>query len=311
MTRIAVLATGEMGAAVGGVLEAGGAEVVTSLKGRSARTAGLARSAGIEDAGSLKNAVAAADVFLSIVPPASAAEVAEAVAGALGSRSRPLLYVDFNAISPRTAVEIGQRMTEAGATFVDGGIIGFPPRPGPQATRFWVSGEAAPEAQVLSEHGLDVRDAGQRIGQASTLKMCYAAMTKGLTAIATESFVTASAAGLTPALLTELALSQAALLRWLEHMVTSSPPKAHRWIGEMEEIAATFAETGLSPKMFEGAAEVYRFVASTAPGRETVETRRPRNLSDLADELVFELRREGPSEPEIEQSPGHSGADLP
>jgi 3-hydroxyisobutyrate dehydrogenase-like beta-hydroxyacid dehydrogenase len=283
VTTIAILATGEMGAAVGRVLKAGGAGVVTSLEGRSARTAGLARSAGIEDAGSLENAVAIADVFLSIVPPANAAEVGTAVEGALASRSRPLLYVDFNAISPHSAVQIGRRVSEAGATFVDGGIIGFPPRPGPQATRFWVSGEAAPEAQVLAEHGLDVREAGPRIGQASTLKMCYAAMTKGLTAIATESFVTASAADLTPALLAELELSQAALLRWLEHMVTSSPPKAHRWIREMEEIAATFAETGLSPTMFAGAADVYRFVASTAPGRETVETRRERSLPGIAD----------------------------
>jgi L-threonate 2-dehydrogenase len=292
LTRIAILATGEMGAAVGRVLKAGGAAVVTSLGGRSARTAGLARSAGIEDAGSLEDAVAGADVFLSIVPPASAAEVAEAVAGALAARSRPLLYVDFNAISPQRAEQIGRRISEAGATFVDGGIIGFPPRPGPQATRFWVSGEAASKAQTLAEHGLDVRDAGRRIGQASTLKMCYAAMTKGLTAIATESFVTASAAGLTPALLTELELSQAALLRWLEHMVTSSPPKAQRWIREMEEIAATFAETGLSPAMFAGAAEVYRFVASTAPGRETVETRRPRSLTGVAEDLLADLRRQ-------------------
>jgi hypothetical protein len=79
----------------------------------------------------------------------------------------------------------------------------------------------------------------------------------------------------------------------------------------MEEIAATFAETGLSPTMFAGAADVYRFVASTAPGRETVETRRVRSLPGIADDLLADLRRERRSGPEPELSPGPSGADLP
>jgi L-threonate 2-dehydrogenase len=301
VSTVAVLGTGEMGAAVGRVLKAGGAAVVTSLQGRSVRTATLAQAAGIEDAGPLEKAVALADVFLSIVPPAQAGELAAAVLPALASRSRPLLYVDCNAISPRSVVEIGRRVSEAGGTFVDGGIIGFPPRPGPQATRLWVSGEAAPEALALARYGLDLREAGPRIGQASALKMCYAAITKGLTAIATESLVTAAAAGLTPALLAELEVSQVGLLRWLEHMVTSSPPKAHRWVGEMEEIAATFAEAGLSPTMFAGAAEVYRFVAWTEPGRETPETRRPRTLEEVAGDLLAEL--DGPGGRHADQLP--------
>lgn len=287
---IGVVATGEMGSALGNVLRSGGARVITSLAGRSRRTAGLAEQAGILDAGSLVQVVEEAECLLSVVPPVEAHGLAERVAAVLSDRSRPLIYVDCNAIAPDTSRRIGRLITQVGGTYVDGGIIGFPPQPGPQQTRLWVSGEDAAQAMILADLGLDVREAGPRVGQASALKMCYAALTKGLTAIGMESFVTAASTQVSGPLRTELALSQASLLGWLERMVSSSPPKAHRWVGEMEEIAATFAEAGLTPEMFVGAAELYRFVAGTRLGRETPEGRGRRGLDETAEELLAEVR---------------------
>jgi 3-hydroxyisobutyrate dehydrogenase-like beta-hydroxyacid dehydrogenase len=112
---------------------------------------------------------------------------------------------------------------------------------------------------------------GERAGDASAVKMCYAALTKGTTAIMTELLVAAARLGVADALRDELALSQAAMVARMERSVPAMVPKAHRWVGEMEEIAATFGAVGLTPATFEGAAAFYAFVASTALGQSSPE----------------------------------------
>jgi hypothetical protein len=52
------------------------------------------------------------------------------------------------------------------------------------------------------------------------------------------------------------------------------PPKAYRWVPEMLEISKTLGSAGITPKVFQGAAEIYEFVASTALGKETPEQTR-------------------------------------
>jgi 3-hydroxyisobutyrate dehydrogenase-like beta-hydroxyacid dehydrogenase len=257
---VAVLSPGEMGAATGNVLHQGGLRLVTCLRGRSESTRKRATQAGIEDLPDLETLVTTSNLILSIVAPAHARELAMAVAGAIvRTRARPL-FVDCNAISPMTVEEIWRTIEKTGARFADVGIIGNPPEPGPQATRYYASGEHAQELNELNEHGLDVRVIGDEVGQASALKMCYAALTKGLTALATELHIAADRSGVAQPLQRELEMSQPNLLEWIRRMVPSMPPKAWRWIGEMEEIAETFESQGLTPKMLEGAADMYRLV---------------------------------------------------
>jgi 3-hydroxyisobutyrate dehydrogenase-like beta-hydroxyacid dehydrogenase len=248
---VAVIGAGDMGAAVGRQLRQAGLRAVTSLQGRGVRTAARAKAAGIEDAGSLAGAVAACDLFLSIVPPGQALALAQAV-----GRDTVPLYVDCNAISPRSALAVGEVV---GDRYVDAAIIGFPDAP-----RLYACGPHAPELQALP---LDVRVMEGPIGRASGLKMCYASITKGLTSLLTEAMVAAEASGLLETLERELAESQPQLLAGARRGIPAMLPKAHRWVAEMEEIAATFAALGLTPKMHEGAADVYRFVdsASLAP----------------------------------------------
>jgi 3-hydroxyisobutyrate dehydrogenase-like beta-hydroxyacid dehydrogenase len=285
----AVVATGEMGAAVARVLATGGLRIVTALNERSPRTVSLADAAGAIDVGTVAAAAEAADVFLSIVPPGQAWAMAEEVASSLRTNHRELLFLDCNAVSPATASRIGTTLVAAGVRFVDAGIIGFPPSPGPQSTRFYVSGPNAEQALELGRYGLDLRLIGPEVGQASTLKMCYGALTKGLTALGVLSLTTAARRGLTHQLMGELELSQPALLAWLEGMLTSSPPKSYRWIAEMEEIAVTFDSTDLGKEVFLGVADVYRALAESGPGRETPETRRKRSLSQLGGDLAAQL----------------------
>jgi 3-hydroxyisobutyrate dehydrogenase-like beta-hydroxyacid dehydrogenase len=183
---------------------------------------------------------------------------------------------------------IGERIVAAGGRFADVGIIGPPPRrPG---TRFYASGPGASELAGLGELGLDVRVIGSEIGQASGLKMCYAALTKGLQALGLELLVAAERLGLSEALRAEQRESVPDVLAWLDRAMPTMPPKAYRWVGEMEEIAATFAEVGLTPRILAGAADMYRFVADTPIGKETPETRdRSRGLDGIVAALAGEL----------------------
>lgn len=286
----AILSPGDMGHAIGEVLRRGGLRVVTCLEGRSERTRGLAADAGIEDLPDFDALVREADIVLSVVVPASASSLADQLAAALERTGAHPLVADCNAIAPSRALSIGRVLTEAGARFVDAGIIGPPPVWGATATRLYASGVHAPELALLADNGLDVRVMGSEIGLASGLKMCYAALTKGLAALATEQQVAAASLGLSDPLNRELAMSQPGLLAWLQGMVPTMPPKAHRWVREMEEIAATFGATGLPPGMMLGAAELYGCVAASSLGKEIPENRtRGQSVAEVARILADEL----------------------
>ena len=285
---VAIMAPGDMGHSVGAALKARGLRVVSCLAGRSARTRALAAKAGIEDLGDDAALVRAADALLSILVPAQAEALARRIADALRATGGDLLYVDCNAIAPETARRVGAVVEAAGARFVDAGIIGPPPRPDAAGTRFYASGAAARDFAQLRDYGLDVRIVSERAGDASALKMCYAALTKGTTAIMTELMVAAARLGVSEALHAELALSQAAMLERMGPSVPAMVPKAHRWVGEMAEIAKTFADAGLTPLTFEGAAALYGFVADTPLGRSSPEEWRSaaRSLDEVIEALA-------------------------
>jgi 3-hydroxyisobutyrate dehydrogenase-like beta-hydroxyacid dehydrogenase len=269
-----------MGAAVAITLRKHGATVRTCLAGRSDRTKTLAARAELEGAPSLAALLAGSDVFLSIVPPAQALSVAHDVAEAMRATGARPLYVDCNAIAPSTMREVAAIV---GGDVIDVGIIGAPPRDG-SGTRFYASG---PEAARLRLAGLDVRPIGDEVGKASALKMCYAASTKGFTALATELLVAARLLGVDEALADELTASQPAQREVMRRQVPRMPTVAHRWIGEMEEIATTFAECGLTPRMLEGAADMFRLAAGSPIGAERPETRDPRRgLDETIDALA-------------------------
>jgi L-threonate 2-dehydrogenase len=290
---VAIIAPGDMGHAVGRVLRETGMRVITCLRGRSARTASLAAQAGIADVEDDAALVREADVILSILPPAPATGLARRMAAAAEGSARHPIYADCNAISPATTRAIGDIVTESGMPYVDGGIIGGPPVTGRSGTRLYVSGPEAPSLTCLSTPGLEVRVLSPIIGQASGLKMCYASLTKGLTALATEAVVAGRVLDLDEALRDELRDSQPVLFEWIERAVPSMPPRAGRWVGEMEEIAATFGAVGLSPEMLEGAAAVYRLVGGTALGQETPEKRAlGQTVEDVAAILAAALEHE-------------------
>ncbi|MCG9126555.1 DUF1932 domain-containing protein [Candidatus Poribacteria bacterium] len=251
-----------MGHTVGEVLHQNGLRVITCLEGRSQRTQQLSEKAGIENVNSFTDFVNEADLILSIMVPAHASQAADRVSEALLQTKTTLTYADCNAIAPHTVSKIGENIDSVGGIFIDASIIGPPPR-SPGRTRFYVSGSNLEPFITLNNFGLDVRPLGEEIGLASAIKMCYASLTKGLTALCTELLTAAEKLGVSDALSDEFKISQSALYERMENGLPGMPPKAKRWIGEMEEIAATFEHVGLTPQILAGAADMYRLVGET------------------------------------------------
>jgi len=266
--RVGILSPGDMGAGIGLALTQSGLEVLTCLAGRSDLTRLRAEEAGIKSVPDYDTLVQQVDVVLSVLVPSEARSIANEVAASLQhTRARPV-YVECNAIAPQTVRDIEQVIRAAGSEFVDAGIIGSPPRRAGDSTHLFCSGPDTGAFEALGEYGLNVRVVGPEIGQASGLKMVYAASTKGTTALWTELLVAARALGMEEALREEWGPNHRIAGHELANIPTM-PRRSRRWAGEMDEIAATFAGLGLTPKILEGAADLYRFIGETPLGEQT------------------------------------------
>jgi 3-hydroxyisobutyrate dehydrogenase-like beta-hydroxyacid dehydrogenase len=257
---IAITSPGAMGAALGGRLASHGARVLTSLQGRSAESQRRAEANGL--VGTDDRELVAADFLLSIVPPKEAVAVAERLAPALAAAARKPLFIDCNAVSPATAARIGAVIEPTGAGYVDGGIIGGPPREG-YTPRLYVSGGQALRALELNKLGLDIRLVKGGIGAASALKLSYAGINKGVIGLAAAMVLAGRRAGVEDALFQELSESQRALLAQLTRGVPDMFAKANRWAPEMREIAD---HAGDEAEIYTGLAKLYERLAADFTG---------------------------------------------
>jgi 3-hydroxyisobutyrate dehydrogenase-like beta-hydroxyacid dehydrogenase len=260
---VAVIAPGNMGAAVGARLTQNGARVFTLLEGRSSATVKRAADAGMKDASEAE--IAGADFLLSIVPPGEALGLAKALKPALRAANRKPVYVECNAVSPQTVSEIGAVIAEADCPFVDGGIIGPPPRVDSSKTRLYVSGPDAARVGALNQYGLVIRVMDDTVGHASALKMSYGALNKGVIALGATMALAAGRAGVGDAFRAELAESQSDLLGKLARAVPDMLPKAYRWVAEFEEVAR-FTGTGSEAEIFNSIAKLYDRIAKDFEG---------------------------------------------
>jgi 3-hydroxyisobutyrate dehydrogenase-like beta-hydroxyacid dehydrogenase len=263
---VAVIAQGAMGAGIGGRLAERGAHVVTSLVGRSEASAKRAAAAGMVAVSDQD--LARADYFLSILPPSEALALAERMAALIGPSNHKPIYVDCNAVSPPTKAEIGQVILRAGSPFVDGSIIGAPPRTGYDGPAIYASGTDASKFVPLGEFGLVVRVIEGPIGAASAMKMSYAGITKGFTALGAMMLLAATRGGVAEGLRMELERSQPALLPWLQRSIPAMFSKAYRFVGEMEEIADYVGEDPSAQEMFDAFADFYTRLAADFEGKQ-------------------------------------------
>ena len=260
---IGLLHPGDMGAAVGRCLTSWGHTVLWASEGRSAATAARAQAAGLKDVGTVAVVARDAEMIISVCPPHAAADMAWAVHGFRG------LYVDANAISPGTAREVAQMITDSGGRYVDGGIIGLPPvKPG--TTRLYLSGPDAGQVHALfAGTDLDTRIAGPALTAASAVKMAYGAWTKGTAALIIAIRELAKEEGVEDTLLSEWSLSQPKLEERSRGSAQAATAKGWRWVAEMEEIAASMAAAGLPDGFHQAAAEIFRRYPRTTSTERT------------------------------------------
>lgn len=261
---IAIIAAGAMGSGVGQRLSENKVTVLTSLAGRSEASARRAQQAGMVGVGDAQ--LCEADFLLSIVPPGEAVALARRLAPTLRAANKKTVYVDCNAVSPPTAQEIADIIATTGCLFIDAGIIGPPPKPGSRNTKFYVSGPAAHDLARLNDYGLIVHVLDGPLTAASAMKMSYAGITKGFTALGAAMMLAATRGGTAEALKAELAESQGPLLAWLSRQVPTMYSKAYRWVAELDEISGFVGKDHPEHAMFAAAARFYEEMAKDFDG---------------------------------------------
>jgi len=265
MTKIGILHPGEMGISVAACAIKSGHQVYWTSQGRSDKTRTRAEKYELLEIRELLKFCETCEIILSICPPHAAEDVTESVieAGFKG------VYLDANAISPQRAIKIGQMLEANDIQFVDGGIIGGPAWT-LKGTRLYLSGDYSEEiASCFANGPLETKIIGIEIGKASGLKMCYAAYSKGTTALLSAILATAESLGVRGELYEQWDLDEKSFSEQVDRRVTRVTGKAWRFEGEMREIAETFREAGLPQGFHEAAAEIYRRMAKFKNSNET------------------------------------------
>lgn len=254
MTKIGLLHPGEMGVSVAASATDSGHQAYWISQNRSGRTRQRAEEHGLIEVPSIEEFCQTCEIIFSICPPHAAEEVAESVIEA-GFRG---YYLDANAISPQRAIKIGKNLEANGIHFIDGGIIGGPAWK-PAETWLYLSGEGSKMiADCFSNGPLEVKIIGDEIGRASALKMCYAAYSKGTTALLTAILAAAESLGVRDELYQQWDMDNAGFVEQVNRRARRVTAKAWRFEGEMREIASTFREADLPDGFHKAAAEVYR-----------------------------------------------------
>ncbi|KKY36635.1 putative 6-phosphogluconate dehydrogenase [Diaporthe ampelina] len=309
LATIGILSLGEMGTGIARLLMAKGFSVATNGSGRSKETLERAQAAGVTNLPSDTDLVKQCDVILSVVPPRDAEDTAQRIIDAMQFVTREQLYLaDLNAVAPSTIKAMAKsiKMAQVPVTLIDGSILGGPPKPKEAASSAGGGNSASAggdwdkplmptsgPVQVAEIPGygarlaetLNLKHISPDIGASSGLKMCYASLSKGYAAIAIQSFTTAQRLGVLEPLREALLDTVPGRVKQTENALTGMPPKAYRWVREMEEIAKTHAEEGgFEDYLFKGAAGVFKAVAQdTVLGQEKVgQRKRGRTAEDVA-----------------------------
>lgn len=279
---IGILSPGDMGHSVGKEFKENGFSIVTCLKGRSALTKNYAKDVGFLCLKTYRNVLEESDVVFSILPPNKSFSLANQLGKEMTKIKSKPIFVDCNAISPKKTKKINKIIVEAGCHFIDSGIIGPPPR-NTNTTKFYVSGLQLNKLKELETKRIKICPVGKEIGRASAMKMCYASLTKGTRALHAAVITVAEKHGLTKELKNEFLFSQKDIYAMMEKTQPRLPSVSGRWIGEMEEIADTFKEQGVSPFFHLAAASIYKMMKNSPLSKEKSNNfKAKRSLEELA-----------------------------
>jgi 3-hydroxyisobutyrate dehydrogenase-like beta-hydroxyacid dehydrogenase len=294
---IAIMSFGEMGSGIATLLKKYSYLVVTNLDGRSAKTKARVEGLGVKCL-PLPQLVKEASIFFSVLPPAEAHRLAKTVAKAFkeSTPGNKLTYIDLNAMSPDLSRQIAETVTSSGMSFMDGALLGFPPKEREDNSWFLpamlLSGPApntdsGPWTSELLTL-LNMRHVGADFGAASGLKTCFSAIYKGQAAVAIQAYTTAQNLGVLPALREHMNEYFPTSTPIIESGLHNAQRKAYRWIKEMDEIEETFAkEGGWDRDIFRGASGVFKVMAQ----KTDLERDNRDDVEDITKEICVGLRR--------------------
>lgn len=248
--KIGILHPGDMGSSVGYSCKQAGHQVFWIPAGRSKKSLDRARQAALTPLDSLEAMTSQCHLIISVCPPEFAAQIASEVA----ATSFEGHFLDANAISPQASLALAELFEASGATYLDGGLVGAPAW-NANTTSLYLSGpQSGALANQLSGGTLSVKDMGTRIGQASAMKMCYAAYTKGQKALVATILGTAE----------HFQISDWLFDSWGEETsqkrveeLQRIAGRAWRWEYEMLQIADTLRSAGMPDGSHLAAAEIY------------------------------------------------------
>ena len=245
---VGVLFPGEMGSVLGGLLRARGIHVVTTLQGRSMRTAELCHAAELTELSSLREVVSCADVIISTVPPADAVRIAQQVRAEFPVARQPVIYVDANSVSPVTMMHLGEVLRLPDFILVDASIHGLASRITQHGTMYLSGSEAAEVAAIVGSPPRTVV-VGQDVGQASLLKMLLGGTSKGLVALLLELSDLAHREGMLEEFWAEFGRFYPGVMEPFQRLLPTYSEHIGRRIQEIGELELTLATAGRDPIM--------------------------------------------------------------
>jgi len=266
LKNITLMSPGEMGSPIAKCIIKSGINVMSPLKNRSSQTVERAKKYGIEDSISLENSIMNSDLIISILVPDAAEDLAKEVSNLSKKLDKEIIFADLNAISPETVKKMNSSMSGTKVKFIDGGIIGGPPE-GDKMPRIYVSGQNSNLFSRLDGLGMKVIDMNGSVGDASAMKMAYASITKGYSSLLIAAVTLSIRTNNFEYLMKELEFSQKNVFNDLKNL-KSIPSKAHRWIGEMEEISNTYIENSITGDFHKGSYSIYKKVSESKLGEK-------------------------------------------
>ena len=266
MNTITLMSPGEMGSPIAEQIINSGIRVISPLKNRSKQTCERAKKFRIEDSITLKESIDQSDLIISILVPDAAQELAKDIYKYSNELDKEIFFADLNAISPETVLNMNNTFSNSKVKFIDGGIIGTPPK-GKNLPRIYVSGKNSNYFKKLDGLGMKVIDMAGDIGAASAMKMAYASITKGYSSLLIAAVTLSIRTNNFDTLMKELEFSQPSVFNDLKNL-RSIPSKAHRWIGEMEEISKTYMENKITGDFHSGSRSIYKNVSESKLGKK-------------------------------------------
>jgi 3-hydroxyisobutyrate dehydrogenase-like beta-hydroxyacid dehydrogenase len=270
---------GDMGLSVGIALLNSGIEVLTNLDGRSKKTIKSAKSNNIKNI-TLSDLIDKSDIILSIIPPSASVEVANKLSKLSQLNSKSLTYVECNAISPDTTKFIEKSFITTAfknSKYIDGSIIGTAPTD-TYKPKLYISGKYANKIEFLKSKAFQIINLGDKLEAASSIKMCYASLTKGTSALWISLLLLSKKLNIFEELIEELDYSQKDTLIKMKNQIPKLPLKSGRWIAEMREIASTYVSQSLNSGSLDNSAYIYSLVS-------LIENKKIKDLSNLMNEL--------------------------